>query len=579
MGAGVTADTAHDIAAAILSGFDKHYRIFREMAAYARVRFERADWTAVRNAARARIDLYDQRVREAVAAIAVGFPAACADETLWPSIKAAYIAQLRGHRRPECAETFFNSVACRVLNRTYYRNEYIFWHSAVSPDSIDAAASTWRSYDPAASGLRCTMRAIVADLGLRVPFEDLARDLRHVVRALREQYPAREREPVTIEVLSSLFFRNTGAYLVGRIVSPGHERPFAVSLRHSPSGNGLCLDALLLTSAQIGRLFNLARAYFIVDMDVPSAYVTFLRRLLPDHTEVDLYTAVGLQKQGKTLAYRQLHDHLSRSSDTFVEAPGVRGLVMVVFTLPSYPHVFKVIRDECRPPKRTTPDEVRRKYYLVKHHDRVGRMADMYEYVDVALPLDRIDADVLAELESSCASLVERDGDQLIIRHLYIERRMTPLDVFLRAVDDDTARRTIEEYGLAIRELAEADIFPGDLLCKNFGVTRAGRVVFYDYDEVCPLGDMVFRRLPPTRDDDELSAEPTFYVGPNDAFPEEWPTFLFPLGPQRAAFLAAHPELVSAAWWSALQREIQLGTMPELYPYPQALRFAVRYGA
>jgi isocitrate dehydrogenase kinase/phosphatase len=575
-------DLAHDIAGAILQGFDERYRDFRETAVEAQDRFERADWPAVRAASRERIDMYDRWVLGLVHAIAERFPDAREDESLWPRIKRAYIELLYGHRQPECAETFFNSVACRVLGRTYYRNEYIFWRPAVSTEFVDSDQPTYRCFYPATEGFRRTLRACIESFGLRVPFEDLGRDLRWVVRTLQTDFPgSRARQPnFHIQVLSSLFYRGTGAYLVGRVINGNDAHPFAVSIRHEAGGGALYLDALLLTSSQIGRLFNTARAYFTVDMEVPSAFVRFLQGLMPDHTAAELYTSVGLQKQGKTLFYRDLQEHLKHSTDRFVVAPGVRGLVMVVFTLPSFPYVFKVIRDSFKPPKQTTRAEVRQKYLLVKHHERVGRMADTLEYSDVALPLARIDGEILAELEATCGSLVERDGERLVIGHLYIERRMTPLDMYLRGADEEKARQAIQEFGNAIRELAEADVFPGDLLCKNFGVTRAGRVVFYDYDEVSSLGELTFRRLPRPRDDaDETSAEPWFSVGPDDAFPEEWPTFMFAAARDRELFRRLHPELVDAAWWSARQQDIRNGVIADVLPYPDELRFQVRYSA
>lgn len=568
------------IAAAILEGFDDRYRSFRETAAEAQELFERADWPAVRAASRARIDLYDERVREVVAAIIARFPGTRTDDSLWPRVKRAYIGLLYDHHQAECAETFYNSVACRVLDRTYYRNEYIFWRPAVSTDFIESERPVYRCFYPAAQGIRGALREIAASLGFRIPFADLARDLRLLIRALpAELRRSNERHPdFHVRVLSSIFYRHTGAYVVGRIINGTETYPFAVSLRHAAGGGALYVDALLLTSAQVGRLFSTARAYFTVDMEVPAAVVRFLHELMPTHTAAELYAAVGLQKQGKTLFYRELQEHLALSTDRFVIAPGVRGLVMVVFTLPSHPYVFKLIRDTFRPPKQTSRAEVRAKYLMVKHHDRAGRMADTLEYSDVALPLARFSPEVLAELESACGSIIERDGDRLVIQHLYIERRMTPLDLFLRDADEDRARRAIEEFGRALRELAQADVFPGDLLSKNFGVTRAGRVVFYDYDEVSALTDVHFRRLPaPRRDEDELSADPWFYVGPQDVFPEEWPTFIFQSERDRALFRSMYPELTDADWWAARQEEIRRGIVTDVWPYPEELRFPVRF--
>ncbi len=569
-------EPASEIAGAILEGFDRHYRIFRKMCAEAQGRFERADWVAVRAAQGERIDLYDARVREAVDAISARFPRARDDESVWPQVKRAYIERLYDHRRPELAETFFNSVACRVLERTYYRNEYIFWRPAVSSEFIEGDQPAYRCYHPATQGFRRTLAAIVADAGLRVPFEDLPRDLGSVTRALRTQFPApQERHAnLQVQVLSSLFFRGEGAYIVGRIINGDGESPFAVSVRHRAGAGPLVLDALLIGSARLDMLFSLARGYFMVEMEVPSAYVRFLRRLMPARAAAELYTALGLQKQGKTLFYRDLQEHLTHATDRFTEAPGVRGLVMVVFTLPSFPCVFKLMRDSFGAPKQSTHDDVRRRYQFVKHHDRVGRMADTLEFSDVAFPLARFDAALLAELESVCPSIVERDGDRLIVKHLYIEARVTPLDIYLRGADDVRARHGIGEYGRAIRELAAAGIFPGDLFCKNFGVTPSGRVVFYDYDEVAPLTELNFRDPVAARDEvDELAAEPWYSVGPSDVFPAEWPTFLFAPGRDRTLFLEHFPELVTARWWVERQDDLSRGVVPDVLPYPDEVRF------
>jgi isocitrate dehydrogenase kinase/phosphatase len=573
---------AERIARAILDGFDARYRAFRQTAAEAKGRFERAEWDAVRAASRERIDHYDRRVNAVVRAIAEEYPSARVDETLWPQVKRAYIALLYDHRQPECAETFYNSVACRALDRTYYRNEYIFWRPAVSTEYADNDEPTYRCYYPTTQGFRRSLRSIIEDFGLRVPFEDLARDLRYVVRTLRAEFDlGGPREPnFHVQVLASLFYRNANAYIVGRVVNGNDLHPFAVAIRHVPQGGALHLDALLLSAAEVGRLFNVSRAYFTVDMQVPWATVRFLRSLMPAHTGAELYTAVGLQKQGKTMFYRDLQEHLKHSTDRFAVAPGVKGLVMLVFTLPSFPFVFKVMRDVFRPPKQSTHADVQAKYQMVKLHDRVGRMADTLEYSSVAFPVERLAPALLAELESECGGQVERDGDRVVVAHLYIERRMTPLDLYLRDADEAAARRVITEFSVAVKELAAADVFPGDILSKNFGVTRAGRVVFYDYDEISTLDEVAFRRLPAPRNDlEELSAEPWFHVGPHDVFPEEWMPFVLPSPRDRRLLLEISPELLDADWWAARQAERRQGRSAEVLPYPERTRFGVRYGA
>ena len=362
-----------------------------------------------------------------------------------------------------------------MLDRTYYRNEYIFWRQAVATEFIEADDVTWRCWYPDTRNLLTTFRAIARSLGLSLPFENLRRDLRKVMIALREHLPGRRERQLNfqVQVLSSLFFRDMGAYVVGRLLNGNQQTPFVACLRHAGSGRGLYVDALLVKPEHLAGLFSLSRAYFIVDMDVPSEYVAFLNQLMPGKSKAELYTSVGLQKQGKTLFYRDLHASLKHSTDAFVLAPGAQGLVMMVFTLPSFPWVFKVIRDEFRPPKQTTREEVRAKYLLVKYHDRVGRLPDALEYSDVLFPAGRMDPRVLSELERSCARSVDREGDRLVLKHLYVERRMTPLDLWLDRADLAQQSHAIREFGRAIRDLADANIFPGDLLDQELRNHRA----------------------------------------------------------------------------------------------------------
>jgi len=581
-----------EISRAILDGFDRHYALFRQAAIEAKALFERAAWGEMRKLARERIQMYDLRVQEAVDAVRKRFPEAERDESLWPAIKLAYIGLLREHRQPECAETFYNSVACEVLHRRHYHNEFIFWRPAVATEHLEGESPTYRGYYPLQDGLRKTLRAIAGTFELKNPWEDAERDLRNVVRALRRHFPrpARAAPDLQIQVLDSLFFRNKGAYVVGRLINAHRELPFAVPILQNERGE-LYLDALLVGEDQMLVLFSFARAYFFVDMEVPAAYVSFLRWLMPKKPRAELYMAVGLAKQGKTLFYRDLHYHLKHSTDRFVVAPGIKGMVMLVFTLSSFPYVFKLIRDRFAPPKDIDRQTVMDKYLMVKLHDRVGRMADTLEYSRVALPLERFDPELVAELKRECASLIELDrtgsaapdsarqsGGELIIGHVYIERRMQPLNLHVEELrrdgDEARLRGALREYGNAIKELAGAGIFPGDMLLKNFGVTRHGRVVFYDYDEIQPMGDVTFRRIPPPQSyEDELAAEPYWSVGPADVFPEQFERFLVGDPRSREIFLEHHRDLLDPAFWAGKQALLRAGQQEDVFPYPDEARF------
>ena len=571
----VPADPAA-IARATLDGFNRHYAIFRDCARAAKKHFEAGNWLAIAHTSQDRIDFYDRRVLETVARLEREFGCAHIDEARWEAVKRTYIALLIDHKQPECAETFFNSVSCKILHRNYFHNRCLFVRPAVSTDHIDADPPSYRSYYPLQHGLRHALIDIILDFQLDARFADFRRDLRNVLAAFRARFPRPFLTEANhqIQVLSSLFFRNRTAYIVGRVLSGFHVHPFVVSIKHDPEGK-LYLDALLLDPDQIALLFSANRAYFLVDMEVPSAYIAFLKDVARVRTAAELYTMVGLQKQGKTLFFRDFLHHLKHSTDDFILAPGIKGLVMTVFTLPSFPYVFKVIRDRIAPSKETTPERVKEKYYLVKHHDRVGRMADTLEYSDVAIPRARCTPELIAELKAVASSAIEEDGEMIIVRHVYIERRMTPLNLFLETATPEQRAKTIRDYGDALKQLAAVNIFAGDLLFKNFGVTRFGRVVFYDYDEIEYITECRFRRIPPPASDyDEMSNEVWYPVGPSDVFPEEFATFLLTDPAVRADFMTYHADLLDADCWKAMQERLAGGELPEVLSYPERVRFA-----
>jgi isocitrate dehydrogenase kinase/phosphatase len=582
---------AYGIAQAMMDGFNRHYQLFRSESARAKHRFEVADWHGQQRAQRERIEFYDLRVKECSNRLEREFKAAEAPMDVWQQVKLHYIGLLVDHRQPELAETFFNSVTTKILHRSYFQNDFIFVRPAVSTEYIEGdARPTYRAYYPGGDKLRETLVRIVGDFGLRLPFEDLERDVGHVIAAMGAKLrPAKLRPDYQIQVLSSLFFRNKGAYVVGKVVNGFKETPFALPVLHGEGGK-LAIDAALFGENDLQMLFSFARAYFMVDMEVPSAYVQFLRGLMPRKPRNELYNALGLAKQGKTLFYRDFLHHLRHSSDRFRIAPGIKGMVMLVFDLPSFPYVFKLIKDYYPPPKDTTREQIKGKYLLVKQHDRAGRMADTLEYSEVAFPRGRFEEDLIDEIRKFAPSQIEisdRDADgevEVIIKHLYIERRMIPLNIHLQEAldagpDDLRAREQINsavlEYGNAIKDLVAANIFPGDMLWKNFGVTRQGKVVFYDYDEIEYVTDCNFRQVPaPRHEEDEMSGEVWYHVGPRDVFPETFAPFLLGNAAVREVFLREHGDLLDARFWQAHKARIQAGHVHDVFPYERARRFA-----
>ncbi|WP_367067499.1 bifunctional isocitrate dehydrogenase kinase/phosphatase [Oryzisolibacter sp. LB2S] len=587
------APQAYDIAKAMMDGFNRHYRLFRAESARAKHRFETADWHGQQRAQRERIEFYDLRVKECVRRLDKEFGAGGLPMEVWHQVKLHYIGLMVNHLRPELAETFFNSVTTKILHRTHFHNDFIFVRPAVSTEYIESddpqARPTYRAYYPAQDGLVAALTHLIEDFGLQRPFQDLARDVGCVAHAMEQRLGATKlRSNFQIQVLSSLFFRNKGAYVVGKLINGFNELAFALPVLHGEQG-GLVIDAALFGENDLQMLFSFARAYFMVDMEIPSAYVQFLRSLMPRKPRAELYSALGLAKQGKTLFYRDFLQHLKYSSDKFRIAPGIKGMVMLVFDLPSFPYVFKLIKDQFPAPKETTREQVQAKYLLVKQHDRGGRMADTLEYSLVAFPRSRFSDELIEEIRRHAPSQLEisdRDGDgqqEVIIKHLYIERRMVPLNIHLQecleaGLDKPEAASALEhavlEYGNAIKDMVAANIFPGDMLWKNFGITRNGKVVFYDYDEIEYLTDCNFRRVPPPRcEEDELSGEVWWPVGPRDVFPETFGPFLLGNGAVRELFMRHHADLLDVDFWQSHKERIQAGHVYDVFPYDAARRF------
>jgi isocitrate dehydrogenase kinase/phosphatase len=591
---------AYDIAKAMMDGFNRHYRLFRAESARAKHRFESRDWPAQQRAQRERIEFYDLRVRECLQRLVKEFKADQQPMAVWEQVKLHYIGLLVNHHQPELAETFFNSVTTKILKRAYFQNDFIFVRPAVSTEYIEndepRALPTYRSYYPTHETMRAEVRRMVEDFDLRVPFDDLGRDAGLVLEAMRQRFDHHKlRANFQIQALSGLFYRNKGAYVVGKIINGFQEVPFALPILHNENGR-LVIDAALFGEDDLLMLFSFARAYFMVDMEVPSAYVQFLRSLMPRKPRAEFYNALGLAKQGKTLFYRDFLAHMRHSTDKFRIAPGIKGMVMLVFDLPSFPFVFKLIKDFYPAPKDTTREQIRGKYLLVKQHDRVGRMADTLEFSEVGFPRARFTDELIAEIQKFAPSQLEisdRDGDgttEVILKHCYIERRMIPLNIYLQEafdtlqtpdVDDTSLRRArgqitkaVVEYGNAIKDLVAANIFPGDMLWKNFGITRHGKVVFYDYDEIEYITDCNFRRVPPPRnEEDEMSGEVWYSVGPHDVFPETFAPFLLGNPMVREDFMKHHADLLDASFWQAHKERIAAGHVYDVFPYERARRF------
>jgi len=560
----------------ILNGFESYFADFQNITLAARTRFENADWHGVQAGSRDRIDLYKHKVAAVLDYVRLVAGDQLDDLEFWREAKPIYARLIEGHNNFEIAETFFNSVFCKVLDHAQIRDDYAFVFSPQGDMPPSDMSSVLRCYS-AVPDLRTAFSRVLADYRFNVPWEDSARDVGHIADVIDELLvPPRidlSTGELRLEVLEHHFFRNKSAYIVGRIVAGEEQMPFALPVRHNERG-GVYVDTVLFGADRVSVIFSFTRSYFMVDASIPSQYVLFLKQLMPAKPIFEIYSAIGYYKHGKTVYHRSAVRHLQQSNDQFDIAPGIKGMVMLVFTMPSYEYVFKVIKDRFTPPKEVTRDQVMEKYQLVKRWDRAGRMADTQEFRKLAFAREQFSEALMEELHREAPSQIEERGRALILNHVYVERRMDPLNLYLQTASDEQVEDVMDEYGNAIKQLAAANIFPGDMLLKNFGVTRHGRVVFYDYDEIMPLCDCNFRRIPQPRTEEEaMSGQPWYSVGPNDIFPEEFRLFFSGNQRARKAFDARHADLYDVEFWWRLQQQIRDGVITTFYPYRRRLSF------
>ncbi len=566
-------DTSH----IILGEYMKYYHQYKRITKRGQIRFEHRDWAGIQADARERITMYKEKVGVTTEKVLDFLGDKAGDDQVWREVKKNYFDDIMNFNTRNIAETFYNSVF-RHAHKDLSADEELMFVTATGTyrefKSTQPIFYTFHLSKP----IENTIRSIFSNYPFDAPFEDLDRDIAYVTDRLKKQFLENKplKRAVKIEILKSIFFRNKSAYIVGRLIQKDQIYPFVLPLLHEEQG--IYVDALLLRQNDVSSIFSYNRSYFLVDVDIVSEMVDFLQTILPTKSFGELYNSIGFEKHGKTVFYRDFIRHIANSDDKFVVAPGIKGMVMAVFTLPSYNMVFKIIKDKFAPPKQMTEQEVKQKYEMVSLHDRVGRMADSHMFENLVFDRHRFSKKLLEELLKDAPSKLAVTENIVEIKHLYVEKRMTPLNIYLETATLEEAKEVIDEYGRAIKELAAVNIFPGDMLLKNFGVTRLKRVIFYDYDEIDYLVKFNFRIIPEPRDYyEEMSSTPYYSVGAFDIFPEEFPRFLIGRKEIREIFYQLHGDLFGVKFWKDTQVALQRGEIIDVFPYHPQLRFKELY--
>ena len=571
-------DIAPWIADTVYAGYVEYIAAFQNLTRRAAANFTTRSWTSQDADAIKRLLVHAEIVQRTVAEVHPHLRTTPDRRGTWRTARTAYKRRITQRTDLELAETFFNSVTRRIFTTIGVDNDVeLRWFGASTlPRGLGRSEmfGTWTR----TGGSAAMVQSILESYDFGVPWVDLVGDARRagarIDAFLLDSWATLDLDG--IDMLATVFYRNKGAYLVGRLRHLNRVTPIVFPIIHGDGG--IQIDTVLLTESQASRLFSFTRSYFFVETPKPAELVGFCKSMLPMKSISELYTSVGFHQHGKTTLYRSLYRHMQNSHDKIMRARGTPGMVMSVFTLVSFNVVFKIIKDRFDPPKNTTRQAVRDRYRLVAQHDRVGRMVDAHEFENLSFDRDRFDPDLLDELLTEASLTVRVEGDQVVISHVYTERQVYPLNLYLREMSADRAEAAALDWGWAIKDLAAANIWPGDLFTKNFGVTRHGSVVFYDYDEITLLDACRFRRIPQSDDHEhEMRSTPWFAVEPGDIFPEQFPTFMsFPTDVPREIwerFQAVHGDLFTPDFWIDVQGRLAEDDVPEFYPYPDRLRF------
>lgn len=556
----------------IFEGFEDYVTRFRAFNARAPKRFAEGDWRGMQADAVGRLKIYSRVVARAVEDIRKVLGSRTDDPLLWIAIKAVYSGLIADRQDWELAETFHNSITRQIFDTVGVDERIEFVDTDFDSPPSPSSEPVYTIYDRQDSTETLVAR-ILEEFLPDVTFKRLETDVGAVAERIEAMLAERGGLPVVgrAEVVRSVFYRGQAAHIVGLLYAGSVRLPMVMALRHEPGG--VVVDAVLLTEDEVSILFSFARSYFHVDIPRPYDLVRFLRRLMPRKRIAELYISIGQNKHGKTERYRDLLRHLHSTDEKFEHAPGTQGMVMIVFTMPGYDDVFKVIRDQFPPPKRTTRGNIMDKYRMVFQHDRAGRLIDAQDFQHLQFDRERFDPELLEELLGEASRTVHTEGDTVVLEHLYVERRVVPLDLYVRDAVFPAAAAAVIDYGQAIKDLACTNIFPGDLLTKNFGVTRHGRVVFYDYDELSALTDVKFKELPEPRDEmDAMSETPWFPVEDTDIFPEEHQRFLGMPEDLRKIIHERHGDLFEVEPWQTIQKRIEAGELMEVFPYTEDAR-------
>ena len=571
------ASTAHEAqrieltAEWILGVFDSFYDEFLRLTWAAKAAFENRDHPMAVSNARRRLGLYNATVYPLADELRAAFPQLKERARLWREVEAVYRAAVSGRYEADLALAYLHSVQRRVHYGEWRPVEYGFGgsHRVVPPaDAVyERFACSW-PLEPL-----LIQRALqVADLS--VPFCDPKEDAELIARRVNDVLAGRGGGGLrAIEMIRGGFFRNRGAYLMGRMILKGADlKPLVIALFNH--AEGVRAEAVLQAVPHVHNLCSSTEAPFQVTNRHYHELAGFLSSIMPSRPLGLHYSTIGYYHFSKVAVMHEVRRRLIHDGERLAVAPGSPGTVTIAFTSPRSDYVLKVIRD--RPTSGykwdsfAGVDAVLAKYKRVHEINRTGSMLDNIVYYNLRLERSWFEPALAQELLDAAVNSVQLQGEALVFRYLIVQRKLTPLNVFLESAPEDKAVRAMMNLGFCIRNNAAANVFNKDFDTRNYGVNRYLKIYLYDYDAVERLTDVKVRTNRDRCDGEE--EVPAWFFEPGVIFlPEEIEAGLRVRDRTlRRAFRAAHAELMSVEYWEGLQQALRAGEVPGIHTFPES---------
>lgn len=556
------------------------YKEFLMIIDLAKVAFEKRDFASSVHVSSRRLSLYSASIVNVSRRLQRAYPEIQGDTECWQGIEAHYLRLIKDEYAEDIGKAYLHSLRRKIYQDEWHAADYSFSEMTSRDEAI--FSEVLRSYE-----LESELTEEIIESILNIPqfirsYGDMPQERQRVLQRIVENL-ARSRHRadrlVRVEMINAGFYRNRGAYLVGRMIfDSGNFVPLIIALLNDESG--LFVDAVLTSETYAHNIFSSALANFHVTSSYYHQVSALLKSIMPRRPLGLHYSTIGYNHLGKVAVMSDLESEI-RDSDVGLEtAVGSPGTVAMGFAAKNSAYSLKVIRD--KPTKSYKWGEfggvesVIRKYTRVHEINRTGSMLDSIIYYKIRLDRRWFSADLLEELLTEASETVSLVDDDVVFKYLIVQIKLTPLPVYLETATEKQAETAIANLGYCIKNNAAANIFNRDLDARNYGIGSYSKVYLFDYDALEDLTEVKIRTNLDREDGEEDI--PDWYFEEGVVFlPEELISGL--CIPQRRLsdmFARRHHNLLTTQYWTEIQQDLLNGTVPSVSVYPDYERLGDR---